>query len=215
VSWIEYTLLAFSSLFVIVDPIAVIPSFLAMTARDNLQTKLRMARLACAVGAGVLCVFSLSGGWIFKILGITLPAFQLAGSILLMRIALDMLYAQRPASKETSEEIEAGTAQDDIAITPLAVPMLAGPGSISTALILMNQAKDWEQKASLIFCILLVFYLSYLVFHFAAKGAHRLSPLAIKLVTRLMGLLLAAVAVQFAFNAIVDSPIVARLAPLS
>src|ERR1039457_5452973 len=82
----------------------------------------------------------LSGQWMFRLLGITLPAFQIAGSVLLLRIALDMLYAKRSAAQETREETEAGATKDDIAITPLGVPMLAGPGATSTSLILMNQA---------------------------------------------------------------------------
>ena len=87
-----------------------------------------MARLACLVAAGVLILFAMSGQWIFRLLGITLPAFQIAGSVLLLRIALDMLYAKRSAAQETREETEAGATKDDIAITPLGVPMLAGPG---------------------------------------------------------------------------------------
>ena len=206
----EYTLLAFSSLFVIVDPIAVVPAFVAMTPNDPPAARLRMARLACLVAAGVLTLFALAGKWIFKVLGITLPAFQIAGSVLLLRIALDMLYAKRSAAQETNEEVEAGAAKEDIAITPLGVPMLAGPGAISTALILMSQARGWEQQVALFVCIAVVSLLSYLIFHLAAHGARRLSPLALKLVTRLMGLLLAAVAVQFALNGLGQTQLFAK-----
>lgn len=206
----EYTLLAFSSLFVIVDPLAVVPAFVAMTPNDAPAAQLRMARMACAVAAGVLVLFALAGKWIFKLLGITLPAFQIAGSILLLRIALDMLYAKRSAAQETSEEVEAGAAKDDIAITPLGVPMLAGPGAISTALILLNQAHGVPQYLALLFCIVAVCGLSYLIFRIAIKGARMLSPLALKLVTRLMGLLLAAVSVQFAINGLAQTPLFTR-----
>src|SRR5882672_6671578 len=185
----EYILLAFSSLFVIVDPIAVVPAFIAMTPNDRPAAQLRMARLACLVAAGVLMLFALAGKWIFKTLGITLPAFQIAGSILLLRIALDMLYGRRSAAQETREEVEAGTAKDDIAITPLGVPMLAGPGAISTALILLSQARGLGQHIALFACIAAVCVLSYLIIHIAVRGARRLSPLALKLATRLMGLL--------------------------
>jgi multiple antibiotic resistance protein len=206
----EYTLLAFSSLFVIVDPLAVVPAFVAMTPNDAPAAQLRMARMACAVAAGVLVLFALAGKWIFKLLGITLPAFQIAGSILLLRIALDMLYAKRSAAQETSEEVEAGAAKDDIAITPLGVPMLAGPGAISTALILLNQAHGVPQYLALLACIVAVCGLSYLIFRIAIKGARMLSPLALKLVTRLMGLLLAAVSVQFAINGLAQTPLFTR-----
>jgi multiple antibiotic resistance protein len=199
---VEYSLLAVSSLFVIVDPIAAVPAFLAMTPTDSTADRLRMARLAAVVSAGVLAVFALAGPWIFRFLGITLPAFQIAGSLLLLRIALDMLYARRSAARETDEERDAGAAKDDIAITPLAVPMLAGPGAISTALILMHQAQTMAQRAALFVSIGLVAVASYVILAVAARGARQLSPLAMRLVTRLMGLLLAAVAVQFAINAL-------------
>jgi len=207
---IEYILLAFSSLFVIVDPIAVVPAFIAMTPNDPPAAQLRMARLACLVAAGVLILFALAGKWIFKVLGITLPAFQIAGSVLLLRIAMDMLYAKRSAAKETSEEVEAGAAKEDIAITPLGVPMLAGPGAISTALILMSQARGWKQQVALLGCIAVVSLASYLIFRLALHGARLFSPLALKLVTRLMGLLLAAVAVQFALNGLAQSPLMKK-----
>jgi multiple antibiotic resistance protein len=202
---IEYTLLALSSLFVVVDPIAVVPAFIAMTPNDPPQAQLRMARLACLVAAGVLVLFALTGKWIFKLLGITLPAFQIAGSLLLLRMALDMLYAKRPASQETHEEVEAGAAKDDIAITPLGVPMLAGPGAISTSLILLSQAQGIAQHIALFASILAVCAASYWIFWLAARGARRFSPLALKLVTRLMGLLLAAVSVQFALNGLAQT----------
>ena len=111
-----------------------------------------------------------------------------------------MLHARRSAAQETDEEIEAGAAKEDIAITPLGVPMLAGPGAVSTSLILLSQARGIAQHAALFVCIALVALSSYWVLRLAALGARRLNPLAIKLLTRLMGLLLAAVAVQFALN---------------
>jgi multiple antibiotic resistance protein len=202
----EYSLLAVTSIFVILDPIAVVPAFIAMTPNDTPSAKLRMARLACWVAAGVLVVFAAAGNLIFKVMGITLPAFQMAGSILLLRIALDMLYARRSAAQETVEEVAAGAAKEDIAITPLGVPMLAGPGAISTVLILLNQAKGIAQVAVLFAAIALVCFMSYWVFWLAVRGAHYLNSLALKLVTRLFGLLLASVAVQFIFNALEQTP---------
>lgn len=206
----EYVLLALSSLFVTVDPIAVVPAFIGMTPNDPPAAQLRMARLACLVAAGVLMLFAFAGKSIFKVLGITLPAFEIAGSILLLRIALDMLYAKRSAAKETSEEVEAGVAKEDIAITPLGVPMLAGPGAISTALILLSQARGWEQQVALFGCIAAVSLASYFILRLAVHGARWLSPLALKLVTRLMGLLLAAVAVQFAINGLSQTALFAK-----
>ena len=206
----EYGLLAFSSLFAIVDPIATVPAFLAMTPNDPTAARVRMARLACIVATGVLLAFTLAGRQIFQLLGVTLPAFELAGSLLLLRIAFDMLYARRPGSQETAEEVAAGAAKDDIAISPLGVPMLAGPGAISTVLILATRAETWLNYGVLMGCIVAIGAVSYLVLHVSARGAAFLNPLLLKLVTRLMGLVIAAIAVQFAFNAIASSGLFSR-----
>jgi multiple antibiotic resistance protein len=197
---IEYTLLAFGSLFVIVDPIATVPAFIAMTPRDTPEQRVRMARLACIVMATVLLLFAVAGKLIFKFLGITMPAFQIAASIVLLIVALDMLRAQRSRVVETSEETTAGAEKADIAITPLAVPMLAGPGAISTAIVMQSRATDLPQHIALYACIVAVSLISYLIFRVSASGSKWLSPIAMKVTTRIMGLLLAAVAVQFMLN---------------
>ena len=207
---LEYTILAFTSLFIVIDPIATAPVFIAMTHGNSTAARLRMARLASLVAAGVLMLFALTGQGLFKVLGVTLPAFQIAGSILLLRIALDMVYARQSAAKQTDEEIEAGVLKDDIAITPLGVPMLAGPGAISTALILLSQARGLAQHIALFACILSVCGLSYLTLALAARHASRLNPLALKLITRLMGLLLAALAIQFAITGLSQTPLFAK-----
>lgn len=196
----HYAVLAFGSLFVIVDPIATVPAFLAMTPHDTPAQRIRTARLASVVMAVVLLLFAVAGKVIFKFLGITMPAFQIAASIVLLIVALDMLRAQRSRVQETSEETSAGLEKADIAITPLAVPMLAGPGAISTAIVLQSQAVGVAQHAALCACILGVALASYLIFHISARGARWLSSIATKVLTRIMGLLLAAVAVQFLIN---------------
>ena len=198
----EYILLAASSLFVIVDPLAAVPAFLAMTPTDTPEQRIKMARLACWVAAGVLLAFAMAGKWIFKFLGITMPAFQLAASIVLLLVALDMLRAQRSRVQETSEETAAGVEKTDIAVTPLAIPMLAGPGAISTAILLHNQAANLGQRVALYVCILAVCLASYLILRLSARGARWLSPIAMNITARIMGLLLAAVAIQFMLNAV-------------
>jgi multiple antibiotic resistance protein len=198
----EYTLLAASSLFVIVDPLAVVPAFIAMTPHDSPEQRIRMARLACGVTAGVLLAFAITGQLIFRLLGITMPAFQLAASVVLLLVALDMLRAQRSRIHETREETAAGAEKTDIAVTPLAIPMLAGPGAISTAVLLQNEAGDAAQRAALYACILAVSAVTYLILRFSARGARWLNPIAMSIAVRIMGLLLASVAMQFALNAI-------------
>jgi multiple antibiotic resistance protein len=198
----EYILLAFGSLFVVVDPIAAVPTFLAMTPGDSAKERLRMAKIACLTTAGVLLVFSVAGTLVFKVFGITLPAFQIAASIVLLIIALDMLRVQRSRVQETHEEAKAGIEKTDIAITPLAIPMLAGPGAISTTILLQSQATSVPQHIALYVCIAAVALASYLIFRVAVRSARWLSPIAMSIIIRIMGLLLAAVAVQFMLNAL-------------
>jgi multiple antibiotic resistance protein len=201
---LDFVFLALSSLFVIVDPIATVPAFIAMTPRETPEQRIAMAQLACTVMAVVLLFFAMSGQWLFKLFGITLPAFQIAGSIVLLLIALDMLRAQRSRVQETREETTAGVEKNDIAITPLAIPMLAGPGAISTAILLRNQANGWVQQISLYLCIFVVAAITYVIFRISAYGTRWLNPIALKITTRIMGLILAAVAVQFILNALKD-----------
>ena len=198
----EYIVLAASSLFVIIDPLATAPAFLAMTPNDSREQRLRTARVACMTAAGILLSFSLTGPLIFKVMGITMPAFQMAGSILLMQVSLDMLRAQRSRVKETDAETQAGVDKTEIAITPLAIPMLAGPGAISTTVLLQNEATTWAQHVALYLCIGAVCFASYLVLRLSARGVQWLGPIAMSLSIRIMGLLLASVAVQFMLNAI-------------
>ena len=201
-SLLSFLVLSTSSLFVIVDPIATVPAFLAMTPNDPPAQRVRMARLACVITAGVLLVFALAGNWIFRFFGITVPAFEMAGSIVLLLVALDMLRAQRSRVHETQEETIAGTEKEDIAVTPLAVPMLAGPGAITTVLLLRSRAADMTQEIALQFAILLVCAASFLIFAVSAHGARWLNPIILRLTTRLMGLFLAAIAMQFLVNAL-------------
>jgi MarC family membrane protein len=201
---LQYVLFAFSSLFIIVDPLATIPAFVSMTPDETVQERQRMARLACTVMAVVLIVFAIAGKWIFKYLSITMPAFQIAASVVLMLVAVDMLRAQRSRVHETKEETLEGSHKTDIAVTPLAVPMLAGPGAISTVILLQSKAIDVWEHAALFGCIITVSIASYLILRVAARGANWLSPIALRITTRIMGLLLAAVAIQFLLNALQD-----------
>lgn len=199
----EYALFSFGSLFLIVDPIAAVPAFLAMTARDTVAQRVRMAQVASLATVGILALFAFVGQRVFRTLGVSLPALQAAGGLVLLLVALDMLRAQRSAVQETAEETEAGSRKEDIAITPLAIPMMAGPGAISAVILLESQTTDWAQRAVLLGCIVAIGLVSYAILALAGRGAsHWLGPIAERIITRLMGLLLAALAIQFIFNAL-------------
>jgi multiple antibiotic resistance protein len=123
---------------------------------------------------------------------------------------MDMLRAQRSAVQETAAETAAGVDKHDVAITPLAIPMMAGPAAISSVILLGAQAHDWVQRAVLVGCVAAVGIASYLILALAAQGTRWLGPIAEKIITRLMGLLLAALAVQFIFNGLGDVGLLGR-----
>jgi multiple antibiotic resistance protein len=190
---LDYTLLATGSLFLIVDPLATVPAFLSLTARETPEHRAKTAQLACLIMGIVLVLFATLGSRIFSLFGITLTAFQFAASIVLLMIALDMLRAQRSRMQETHE---------DIAVTPLAIPMLAGPGAISTVVVLHNQARDAFQHIALVLSIVAVSAATYVILHLSSRGAQWLNPIALRIATRVMGLVLAAIAVQFMIDAV-------------
>jgi multiple antibiotic resistance protein len=198
---LEYALLTFGSLFAIVDPFAAIPAFLAMTPTDSVAHRRQMARTACITTAVMLAAFAGLGNYIFKLFGVTLPAFQIAGGLIMLLSALDMVRAKRSPLNETAEETAEGVGKEDIAITPLAIPMLAGPGAITTAIVLAGHAESWAHRGIIYGAIGLVALLSYIILAVAASGARRLSPTLLNIITRLMGLLLATIGVQFIVTA--------------
>src|SRR6266567_8806897 len=125
-SMTEFSVVAFTSVFFLVDPFAAIPPFLVMTAGADAKTRKRMAWRASLTCYIVLTAFALAGGAIFKMFGITLPAFEIAGGLILLLIGIDMLEARRSPTQESSDETAEATSKDDAGIVPLGIPMLAG-----------------------------------------------------------------------------------------
>lgn len=197
-----YSLLTFGSLFAIVDPFAAIPAFLAMTPSSSILERRHTAKTACIVCWLALTVFAALGPEIFKLFGITLAAFQVAGGLIVLLSALDMLRAKRSPLQETAEETEEGMGKEDVAITPLAIPMLAGPGAITTSIVLASHAHSLATLFIFYLSIAAVAFLSYVILTFAASGAKRLGPTVLNIITRLMGLMLAAIGVQFILRAL-------------
>ena len=199
---LDFAILSFASLFVIVDPISTVPAFLVMTHRNSRQEKISMAALASVVTFFVLVIFYLGGLGLLHAFGITVSAFEIAGGIILLIIALDMLQARRTAIKETPEEQAEGIGKDDVAIAPLAMPMLAGPGAITAVILLNSQAANFAHHSVVIVSIFLVSLITFLILWIASVRSSIFSPITLKIITRVMGLLLAAIAVQFIINGI-------------
>jgi len=200
---LEFALLAATSIFFLVDPFAVVPMFLAMTLDMPESMRRAMARRSALTCATVLCVFAAAGSLIFKAFGITLPAFKIAGGIILLLIGLEMLQARQSTTKATPEEQQEGAEKEDASIIPLGIPMLAGPGAISTVMVLVGEAHSVWQHAVVYSVILLTSYVSYLVLSGADHVRRYLGNTGIRIMTRLMGLLLVALAVQFVANGLI------------
>jgi len=156
-----------------------------------------MAKRAACTCFIVLSGFALAGSLIFKVFGITLLAFKIAGGVILMLIGLDMLQARRSKTKETPGETEEGVAKDDVGIIPLGIPILAGPGSISTIMVLMSEVRIWWHAVPIFVAIAVTAVASYWTLAAADGVRSYLGETGISVVTRMMGLLLTAIAVQF------------------
>jgi multiple antibiotic resistance protein len=195
-------LLIFTSVFFIVDPFAVIPTFLAMTARDTPPQRRAAARRGAWTCAIALIAFALAGSLIFKIFGITIGAFKIAGGVLIGLNALDMVQARRSQQRETAVETAEGIQKDDVSIMPLGVPMLAGPGAISTVMVLALGAKSVAATVTLYVSIVLTAVITYFVLSAASLLERRLGQTGMRILTRLMGLVLCAIAIQFIIDGI-------------
>jgi multiple antibiotic resistance protein len=187
------------SIFFIVDPLAAIPSFLTMTADDAPGRRREMAIKAAIASTVILVVFAAAGGLIFRLFGVTLPAFRVAGGIVLGLSALEMLRADRP-SRETAEEIREGIDKIDISITPLAIPLLAGPGAISTVMVLTHKATSWKATVPVYVAIALTGVATYVLLRYSARLQQALGKTGIHVLSRIMGLVLATIAVQFVLD---------------
>jgi len=195
----EFSFVAFSSIFFLVDPFAAIPSFLVMTDRADPKARRRMAARASWTCFIVLTLFALAGSFIFKLFGITLAAFEIAGGLILLLIGLEMLQARRSTQESASETAE-GANKEDVGITPLGIPLLAGPGAISTVMVLMGASPTWRHAIPIFVAIAVTALASYLILASADRVRKRLGETGIRIMMRLMGLMLAAIAVQFVIN---------------
>jgi multiple antibiotic resistance protein len=198
-SMTEFSFVAFSSIFFLVDPFAAIPPFIAMTDHADSASRRRMAGRAAWTCFVVLSLFALSGTFIFKLFGITLAAFEIAGGLILLLIGLEMLQARR-STQEAVSETEEGAQKEDIGITPLGVPLLAGPGAISTVMVLMGASPTWQHAIPIFVAIAVTAFASYHILASADRVRRRMGDTGIRIMMRIMGLMLTAIAVQFVIN---------------
>jgi len=207
---VRFSLLALSSIFFLVDPFAAIPSFLAITESADPARRKRMARKGAITCFIVLTSFAFAGQLIFRMFGITLPAFEIAGGLILLLIGLDMLEARRSPTQETQGDTVEAAAKEDAGIVPLGIPMLAGPGAISSVMVLVGQAPGHWQMVAILGSIAVTALASFLVLNGADRLRKLLGETGIRILVRIMGLLLVALAMQFFVNGLTDLGLIVR-----
>jgi multiple antibiotic resistance protein len=193
----QYCTVVLGAIFFVVDPFAAVPLYIAMTHADDPPKRRRMALRASITVAIVLIGFAFLGSYVFRLFGITLPSFKVAGGVLLLLMAIDMVRAQPSRTRSSPEETEEGAHKDDVAVFPLAIPMLAGPGAIATVTVLTAQARDWRYHVAVVGAILVTALLTYLILRAAPLAERVLKQTGLKILNRLMGMILCAIAVQF------------------
>jgi multiple antibiotic resistance protein len=209
-TYVRFSLLAFSSIFFLVDPFAALGSFLAITAGADRKRRKRMAFKASLTCFIVLTAFAFTGQFIFSLFGIKLPAFEIAGGLILLLIGIDMLEAKRSPTQESTDETTEAATKEDAGIVPLGIPMLAGPGAISSVMVLVGQAPNHWQMFAIIGSIAITAAVSYAVLNGADRVRGILGETGIRILVRIMGLLLVALAVQFFVNGLTDLGVIAK-----
>lgn len=200
----QFALVTLTAILFIVDPIAVIPTYLVITRDQTTGQRAITARRACIAAGLILIAFALGGTLIFRIFGITIEAFRIAGGLILWVVAMDMLHGER-RTQESRPEIAEGAVKEDVAVTPLAMPMLAGPGAISTIIVLAGQAQAVGEKIVVLAAIVATMAISLVVLRVGERVVLRMGQTGIRVMTRIMGLLLAAIAVQFVLTGVRDA----------
>jgi multiple antibiotic resistance protein len=208
--YVRFSLLALSSIFFLVDPFAALPTFLAITEGADAARRKRIARKGSLTALIVLSAFAFAGEEIFRLFGITLPAFELAGGIILLLIGLDMLEAKRSPTQESVGDTVAAAQKEDAGIVPLGVPMLAGPGSITSVMVLVGQVQRPWQMAAILSAILITAVVCYFVLGHSDRVVRLLGDTGIRILVRVMGLLLVALAAQYFVNGLADLGVIAH-----
>lgn len=195
-NWKSYVEIAIA-LFVLLDPIGAIPIFVTLTANHTAEERRRTIDVASATAFLVLIIALLGGDPLLHILGISLASFTVGGGIVLMMMAIAMLHARPSRVHRAEEEVDEAARKTAVAVVPLGVPVAAGPGAISTALIYGERAKSWAEVAILLGIIALVVICLWIALRLAGPTKRILGTTGINVVTRLLGLILMAIAVEF------------------
>jgi len=196
-----YVITVFTAIFAIVDPMGNIPIFYTITQRFNREERIKIAKRAVIAAIITLLVFALIGQYIFTLFSITIPAFRIAGGLLLFRVAFNMLYGVTPGTKSTEKEKEETLEKEMLGVVPLGIPLLAGPGAISTVM-LYNAKGNFSNTIVIFLSILATLLITYVLLRNVDRIFNRLGQVGSLAISRIMGIILVAIAVQFLINGV-------------
>ncbi len=202
---LNFLLYSFIALFIIVDPIANVPIFMGILSDFNRETRREIVKKSVIIATITLVIFTISGEFVFRYLHIEIYSFRIAGGFLLFIIAIEMLFGKRTGTVSSTEEEEEARVKEDVAITPLAVPLLSGPGAITTSIVLFNSAQGISERFIVLFDIGAVFFISYFILSRSEKVFDALGYTGTRVIVRIMGLLLASIAIQFIITGIKEA----------
>jgi multiple antibiotic resistance protein len=195
---LAFGLLAFTSFFTLINPIGTMPIFMTMTASLDNANRTRTARKASIVALLTIILFAFSGQLLFNFFGISVHSFRVVGGVIFFLVGMDMLQARLNRVKIAESEVKAYV--NDISITPLAIPMICGPGALTNAIVMMQDAETVEKKIVLIGVITLVMLLTYIVLYSSSRITNLLGETGNNVLMRLMGLIVMVIAVEFFFS---------------
>lgn len=193
-SLFPFALLCFTSFFTLINPLGTMPVFLSMTAGMSNDERKRIITKATLVAFLIMILFTVFGRFLFQFFGLSTNGFRIAGGIIILKIGYDMLQARYTHIKINEKELE--HVENDISVTPLAIPMLCGPGAIANSIVLMEDAQDWVKKCTLMGVIALVFFITYLILRASTKLVRLMGETGNNVMMRLMGLILMVIAVE-------------------
>ncbi|QTD38699.1 NAAT family transporter [Polaribacter batillariae] len=195
---IAFGILSFTSFFTLINPFGTMPIFMTMTADLDASHRTKTARKASIVSFITIIIFAFSGQLLFNFFGISVNSFRVVGGVIFFLMGMDMLQAR--LGKVKLKESEVKTYVNDISVTPLAIPMICGPGALTNAIVMMEDADSIEKKAILIFAVFVVILLTYIILYSSSKIIKILGQTGINVMMRLMGLIVMVIAVEFFFS---------------
>ena len=201
---LEFVLNTFIVLFIVIDPVGLAPIFAAMTHGGGPDYQRRMAIKGVVLGTLIIIVFSLSGRFLFHALGISLDAFRIAGGVLLFLLSMDMIFARQSGIRSTTtSELEEAEHRQDISVFPLAIPLIAGPGAFTTMLLMLGDAQgDWGQTTIIFAVLLTILGLTLMALLSTARIMSLIGQTGTNVISRVLGIILASLAVQYIIDGV-------------